>query len=481
MSDYISPGKKSWLTKLAKREAANSTSSKLTFTEVTNAIPMPLITTNIQQVKNVPLNKYYYNKDLDIYVTHIKSNPEPIFVAGEKHRWMHKAYSDWDGKEATATEICAKYDFPLNLFAEYKTVHNWTHSQDLFTKEEIEIHPVETLVQQAVQYKSKEWQSEYDKRIDKVQKENAEKWVKYERSTLRYIQEVLKNHKPYSVAKLELGTADEPYALVMPVMDLHFGKGSFLDETGQSYSRLECRELLQTHTSIVLNRITKLGTPEKIITCCGSDWLNIDTDGGTTTKGTPQDNDGTPGLILKEGMELAVEHIDLLRQVAPVEIVMCAGNHDQHSSISILMFLYAWFKDCEDVTVNLSLKPRNYTSYGTTLVAASHGDDTKIADICKLIPHECRELWGTFENTILFTGHKHFDQSSDEYGISVEQCGSLSGPDRWHNRKGYILSRQALTGYIIYKEEGPGGKISSAVKKSDNRFGFKTSHYTKKR
>jgi hypothetical protein len=85
MSEYISPGKKSWFTKLAKQEAAKNSTSNTLLTEGINAIPMPVITTSFPQAKNVPLNKYYYNKDLDIYVTHIKSNPEPLFVTGEKH------------------------------------------------------------------------------------------------------------------------------------------------------------------------------------------------------------------------------------------------------------------------------------------------------------------------------------------------------------------------------------------------------------
>jgi hypothetical protein len=471
MSEYISPGKKSWFTKLAKQEAAKNSTSNTLLTEGINAIPMPVITTSFPQAKNVPLNKYYYNKDLDIYVTHIKSNPEPLFVTGEKHRWMHKAYSDWSGKEATAAEICAKYDFPQELFLEYKTVHGWSHSQDIFTKEEILDQPVEILVAQAIQHKSKEWQSEYDKKVSKEQKDNAEKWIKYERSTLRYIQEVLKNHKPYNVPRVDLAVADEPFALVLPVQDLHFGKSSSVEQTGQSYSRQRCRELLHTHTNNILSRIVKFGRPEKIVSVVGSDWNHTDNAFGGTTKGTPQDLDGTPGIILKESLELAVEHVDMLRQVAPVELVLSSGNHDEYTSIALLMYLYAWYRDCSDVTVHLSLRPRNYISYGNNLLAFSHGDETKLADICRIIPHEAKDIWATVDNAALFTGHKHYEYSSNDSGIEVFQSSSLSAADLWHAKKGYVLSRQSLTGYIIYEDEGPGGQIRSSVSNVE-KFGF---------
>ena len=289
----------------------------------------------------------------------------------------------------------------------------------------------------------------------------------------------MSTHNPYTINKLEINEADENYALVLPVMDLHYGKFAIMDETGTSYSRIECRELLHKHTSKLISRFVKLGAPDKIITVIGSDWFHIDNDLSTTTKGTPQDIDGTPGIILKEGMELAVEHIDLMRQIAPVELVLCAGNHDQHSSIALLMFLRAWYRDCEDVLVHTSLKPRNYTSYGNTLLAFSHGDDTKLSDLCKLIPHEAKGLWSSTENAALFTGHRHYEQTSDDSGIVVNQVSSLSGSDRWHSRKGYVLSRRALTGYIIYEQEGPAGQITSAMSNSE-KFGFKTSNYKKR-
>ena len=51
-------------------------------------------------------------------------------------------------------------------------------------------------------------------------------------------------------------------------------------------------------------------------------------------------------------MQLAREHIDLLRQVAPVEVVM-AGNHDRHSSIALMMYLSAAYEDVDDVQSRL--------------------------------------------------------------------------------------------------------------------------------
>lgn len=464
--DYVSAGKKAWATRMARLGKA----VKVEEPEQVESLP--------KKVETVPVvaktgAKYIYDKDSDHYYTFMKLTNRLEQVPGAKHRAMHKAYSDWLGKEATISDIANEWDESVAWVTEYKNIHNWTHNQDIFTKEEVESKPVAVLVDEAIQFKRKEWQNEYQKKSDKETKEAADKWFRYEESTLRYIKDVLKGHEPYSVQRLNIGGAEENYALVLPVMDLHYGKGSWRDETGESYSREECRRLLHFHTSKILNRVVKLGAPDKIITCCGSDWLHIDNSQGTTTKGTPQDMDGTPGLILKEGMELAVEHIDLMRQIAPVEIVMAAGNHDEFSSIAILMYLSAWYRNCEDVEVKLSLKPRNHTTYGNNLIVFSHGDDTKVSDICKLIPHEFRNVWATVDNTALFTGHRHYEQSSEDNGISCYQTSSLSSGDIWHVKKGYVLARKALSGYIIYEQEGPGGQITSAISNNE-KFGFKT-------
>jgi hypothetical protein len=476
MSDYLSPGKKAWATRQANlAKIQNNSPAEGFFKSVpqkTNYVVNNGAFSSKFSINNSPtietVGKYHYAKDSDTYITYLNAAKSSVVISGEKHRDMHKEYSAWSGKEATVNEICQKFNIPQAWFIEYKTIHGWTHDQGPFTKEELEDKPVEILVDEAISIKKKDWQGEFQKRSEKETKEAAEKWLKYEQSTLRYINNVLKDHKPYSVPQLKINPAEENYALVLPVMDLHFGKYSSPDETGQSYSRKEARNLLHFHTEKVLSRALKFGRPDKIISTVGSDFCHIDNILGTTTKGTPQDMDGTPGVILKEALELAVEHIDSLREVAPVELVLCSGNHDEYTSLALLMYLRAWYRNCEDVTVHFSLFPRNYISYGVTLMGFSHGDECKPADLTKLVPHEARELWANTENAVIYTGHKHYEYSNDDSGILIQQGSSLSAADRWHNKKGYVLSRQSLIGYIVYEQHGPGGQITSAI--SNNKY-----------
>lgn len=58
-----------------------------------------------------------------------------------------------------------------------------------------------------------------------------------------------------------------------------------------------------------------------------------------TTADTPQDTDGTPLQIMRERYLLAVEHLDMLRQVAPLDVVPIEGNHDRAAAHAMLLFL----------------------------------------------------------------------------------------------------------------------------------------------
>ena len=102
------------------------------------------------------------------------------------------------------------------------------------------------------------------------------------------------------------------------------------------------------------------GQPEKIIVPTGSYWFHIDTDFATTTKGTPQDFAGSPGQIMMSGCEMAREHIEMLRAVAPVQVVFMPGNHYRMSSLALMMYLSAVYEQAEDVEVVINAGTLQY-------------------------------------------------------------------------------------------------------------------------
>jgi predicted phosphodiesterase len=311
---------------------------------------------------------------------------------------------------------------------------------------------------------------------------DADKWRHLDQSVMKPLVETIERYVPdYRPPLLPMPKSiRDPFAIVMNVMDLHFAKHAWTDIAGQTYSKAQCEDLLIRHTSDLIVKLAPYGRPDVIYIPVGSDWNHVDTLNGETTHGTPQDMDGLPENMEFEGKMLAVKHIDLCRQIAPVILVFCPGNHDEKNSLSLLHFLFAWYKDAPDVEVRIATQPRQYVSYGDNLFGFVHGNDEKVTQLASLMASEARTQWGQTKNSFWFTGHLHHEVVRELDGITTYQVNSLSPADRWHAKKGFVLSRRALHAYLIDRHDGVVGQFTSVVKSNDlerpvGTFGFKMS------
>lgn len=408
-------------------------------------------------------DNYVYNADTDTYITFTKSTGKPMVMPGHKHRAIVEAYSNWDGRPSTINMICRQFSIPRPWLIEYLRLHGITHDSEPFSREEVQERSVGDMVEEAIQAKRQALYQEYEKRKWKDTKDKAEKWMAFEEVVLGRLVESISEHASPNreVPKLQMEQADHNFSLVVSPTDFHWGMYSWDGEVGfkESYDQQKAEERLFRHTENVLGRLP--GQPDKIIVAVGSDFFHIDGQKHTTTKGTPMDTHGTPTEILVTGCHLVRSHIDLLRQVAPVEVWMMAGNHDQHNSRALLLFLAAWYRETNDVTVHQDFRSRVYTQYGNTLIGFSHGDGTPVRDLGACMAKEARKKWAKTEHHIFFGGHLHHHKVHEVGGITHYMLPSLAGIDRWHHHEGYVTSDPALVVYLIDEEEGPFSWIQS--------------------
>tara|TARA_R100000808_G_C2146779_1_gene154707 strand:+ start:935 stop:2434 length:1500 start_codon:yes stop_codon:yes gene_type:complete len=403
---------------------------------------------------------YYYNSETDVYVTFIRAaGNKPLTVSGDIHRAMKMAYSNMVHKASSIGQISRDFQIPRLWFDEYRRVHRWTHDMDPFTDEELrEADSVEDLVDELVLRRRRTLHIAYEKKKwDDIQKD-AEKWRRFEDTFIEH----LKIHEPKAreVQTIELQET-KPYALVISPTDLHYGKYGWEDEVGEHYDFDEARKRLHEATSVLISRLG--GRPEKIIVAAGSDWFHVDNDLGTTTKGTAQDRYGSPAQILMQGCELAKEHIDMLRSVAPVEVVFMAGNHDRHSTLALGLYLKATYENCEDCKVILDANmSRQYITYGNTLLGFTHGDGVRPNQLPATMAKEEWENWGKCRYKVWFSGHLHHQALKEHGGAFCVQLPSLAGHDRWHHRKGFV-SQAGMSAHLIDREEGMIGSMFKPV------------------
>lgn len=401
-------------------------------------------------------DRVFKNERTGRYVFLLQSSPKPVIIPPDQLEGMKRAYSNWDGAQATINELCRNYEIPRPWFQEIKSILGWTHDSEPFTEEEMMEKEEDELVEEALQLKRNSLYRKFEQKKYRETEKAAEKWREFERYVFQPLTELLEDRVPeYEPPELSVGMDPGPHCLVYPPYDLHFGKGAWRDETGESYSREEARGLLIDKTEQILARAQRAGI-EKVIVPIGSDWFHVDTDKGTTTSGTPQDTDGTPARILMEGCELAVSMIDLLRQAAPVEIHHVQGNHDRMASLSAALYVRAWYKDAEDVTVDTSPDPTAYTTYGRTLIGMNHGDMTKKMRkrLGGIMAEEADQFWSETDHRVMFVGHLHNEKVTDQPGVTVYQLPSLSATDRWHKRNQYIGTRRAAAGYLVHDRKG---------------------------
>ena len=399
---------------------------------------------------------YVRDKERDLYITFISSDSKPIVVPGSVHRDMKADYSNWDGSPKTMAEMALEYGMTKKVFDRYKRAHGWTHDSEPVTREDLEQRDLDEVAEEIWQNSVKELSFKLSKIQFKAIKDASEKWYGFKELVQKDLDKHLSTLKFPSTIKIETpeywNDGSRP-AVVVSLTDLHFGKYSWDQESGTSYDRKICRDRVFECLSNLLSRLPS--KPDHFLLPVGSDFFHVDGDYLATTKGTSQDCDGTPAQIFVEGCSLMVEVIEVLASIAPVELILMSGNHDQSNSISLLMYLKAWYKDSTQVNIQEGFGPRNYTCFGTSLLVFSHGNDTKAKDLPLVIASENPILWGTYEHRIVFSGDKHFERVIDLGGMLVYQMPSLSGSDRWHTRHGYVGSKVSLQAYCIDLIDGP--------------------------
>ena len=239
----------------------------------------------------------------------------------------------------------------------------------------------------------------------------------------------------------------------LPMMDVHFNKSAWGEETGEDYD-IEIAERLYKET--VLDLVGKLKqcnlAVEKIIFPVGQDFFHVDNSESATTKGTRVDTDVRWQKMYKTGSELLVWNVEVLRSIAPVEIMYVPGNHDKVLSYCAVYNLYARYQDCDGVTVDLSPTPRKYIRYGVNLIGFSHGKEEG-KRIEHIMQQERPEDWGETRFREWHLGDLHHEETKEVGGVKIRRISSITASDAWHTGKAYKAQRMAQA-FVWDKEKG---------------------------
>ena len=261
------------------------------------------------------------------------------------------------------------------------------------------------------------------------------------------------------VKKYKRKPIKDPHCLILDIADLHIGKLSTKDGTGEEYNvELAVERAIEGAESLIDK--SRPYNIDKVFFVIGNDVLHTDNTTGSTTKGTSQETDGIWYDNFKLARIVYCKIIQKLSTIAPVVVIHCPSNHDYMSGFMLADAVSCFFHNDENVSCNVSNEHRKYTIYGKNLLSFSHGDGAKIDKIPYLAAHEEPQMWADTVYRYAFLHHIHHKQyykfmsGADFIGMTVEFLRSPSSADLWHNNKGFTGAKVAIEAFIHHPEYG---------------------------
>jgi hypothetical protein len=340
----------------------------------------------------------------------------------------------------TINQVCREMLLPRRDFYLIKTAFGITKDDAPYIDEDLITEPEDGLVVDSLQEKKRLYFVKLDQEeIKHLRKENEK--LRKKEYFMERAREIVANDLPefaktYKGPNIIPKKADKGFIVEPNIFDLHLGKLSWRPETGEDYDYKIARERFLYVTSDVYNRAKQIPV-ERFVYPFGSDFWHIDNKKGQTNAGTPMDYDSRMPKLFKTGYQLLIESIDAYSEIAPVDVVLVAGNHDEEISYFALEVLAAWYKDSKVVNVWDNLRQRKYVWFGYNLIGYDHG-----ANGFKRLPGnmsvEAPEAWGKTRIREWHTGHLHSLHVKEEAGVTVRRLPSVTATDAWHDGEGFV-------------------------------------------
>ena len=307
-------------------------------------------------------------------------------------------------------------------------------------------------------------------------------WLRRKRLTARALYEVaakvLDGHQPkYGPLLKQIHSRGRPchtgkLLVEIDAMDLHIGLYAWARETGEDYDHRIAVQRLYTVVEDLIAKVKPM-RPARILLPVGNDLLHVDNAAAGTHKGTPQDMDTRFPLIFEESCEAVINVVDRLMAIAPVQVLVVPGNHDQDVCFHLGEVLKRNYRKVDMVDVDNEPLLRKYVRWGACLLGFTHGgqDWPALRELPLLMAQEVPALWAATTWREWHMGHWHrkretIHTAGDTWqGVHVRVIPALSGTDAWHYQHGFTGGWKAAEAYLWDEQEAYVGHLAALVAK----------------
>lgn len=257
--------------------------------------------------------------------------------------------------------------------------------------------------------------------------------------------------------KIEYPALEDAHLYEIAIYDIHFGRLTWDEESGENYDIKLATKAVKS-SLLRLLAFVKDKNVDRILLPLGNDFFNVDSKFNTTTNGTPQQEDTRWQKTFRKGRELCVWMVDTCAQIAPVDVLIIPGNHDQQRSFYLGDALECWYHDSKDVNVDNMARSTKYYNYGLNLIGFNHGSDVHLNKLPTMMALDEPDLWAKTKYREWHTGDKHHKKellpfADESSGMVVRIIRSLVSFDAWTFNSGY-RSLRASEAFLWSKDKG---------------------------
>lgn len=227
---------------------------------------------------------------------------------------------------------------------------------------------------------------------------------------------------------------------VIPFGDPHIGLFCHQAEVNDSFDTELAEHIMVSAVEHLVKSAPKADTA--LIINLG-DFFHADTAAGVTLRsGHKLDVDGKWPQILGIGLRTMQRCIDTaLERHNNVVVMNTIGNHDDHSSQFLAVYLESYYRNNPRVKIKDATRVHQYHQFGKNLFGVTHGHTTKPMDLEGIMTRDCNDIWSSTHRRKWFVGHYHSQRVHDLRNCVVEYYRTLAAGDAWSVGSGYRSNR----------------------------------------
>lgn len=272
-------------------------------------------------------------------------------------------------------------------------------------------------------------------------------------------EELTKAVKPLSIKYTKAAPTGD-MALEIMLTDHHFGKIPYsykAEDWSLENSKAEYLKAIEFHVSKAPKEVSTLILP------IGNDLLHINSNTGSTKKGTPMEYSANYHHLYAFVRDCVAGSIVSLSKRFNIKVVIVPGNHDEDACYRLGDYLEGLFDGNDRVDVNNTGHDRKYIQWGDSIIMWTHGEKVKLEKLHDSFSVDVPQMNALAKYRYVHTGHLHKNQRidtfrktmKDEYlGTEAEVCPSLSPTDNWHFENMYTGGQRRCKAFLYALKGG---------------------------